>query len=36
MGSFAGLEQIVEPDADLYASFAEIAGVAGVELKDLK
>ncbi|GAT74578.1 ABC-type phosphate/phosphonate transport system, periplasmic component [Microbacterium sp. HM58-2] len=36
MGSFAALEQIVEPDADVYASFAEIAVVAGVELKDLK
>ncbi len=36
MGSFAGLGQVVEPDADLYASFAEIAAVAGVELKDLK
>lgn len=36
MGSFAGLEQIVAPDAELYASFADIAEVAGVELKDLK
>ncbi|MBO0981199.1 phosphate/phosphite/phosphonate ABC transporter substrate-binding protein [Microbacterium sp. SD291] len=36
MGSFAGLEQIVAPDAELYASFAEIAEVAGVELQDLK
>lgn len=36
MGSFATLEQTVAPEASTYASFAEIAGVAGVELKDLK
>ncbi|MGO2683660.1 MAG: phosphate/phosphite/phosphonate ABC transporter substrate-binding protein [Microbacterium sp.] len=36
MGSFATLEQTVAPDASLYASFAEIAGVAGVELEDLE
>ncbi|MCS3844508.1 phosphate/phosphite/phosphonate ABC transporter substrate-binding protein [Microbacterium sp. AK031] len=36
MGSFATLEQTVEPDASLYASFAEIAAVAGVELEDLE
>ncbi|ALJ21627.1 phosphate/phosphite/phosphonate ABC transporter substrate-binding protein [Microbacterium sp. No. 7] len=35
-GSFVGLEQIVAPDAALFAPFAEIAGVAGVELKDLQ
>lgn len=36
MGSFATLGQTVAPDASLYASFAEIAGVAGVELEDLE
>ena len=36
MGSFATLEQAVAPDASLYAPFAEIAAVAGVELEDLK
>ncbi|WP_309127350.1 phosphate/phosphite/phosphonate ABC transporter substrate-binding protein [Microbacterium sp.] len=36
MGAFAELGQTVAPDPSLYASFAEIAGVAGVELKDLK
>lgn len=36
MGSFATLEQTVAPDASMYASFAEIAGVAGVELEDLE
>lgn len=36
MGAFATLEQTVEPDPSLYASFAEIAGVAGVELEDLE
>ncbi|MFC4138399.1 MULTISPECIES: phosphate/phosphite/phosphonate ABC transporter substrate-binding protein [unclassified Microbacterium] len=35
-GSFAAAEQVVEPQKDLFASFAEIASVAGVELKDLK
>lgn len=36
MGSFATLPQEVAPDASLFAPFAEIAGVAGVELEDLK
>lgn len=36
MGSFATVEQMVAPDAAEYASFAEIAAVAGVELEDLE
>ncbi|MDQ0643676.1 phosphate/phosphite/phosphonate ABC transporter substrate-binding protein [Microbacterium murale] len=34
--SFIGLEVEIAPDPSIFASFAEIAGVAGVELKDLK
>ncbi|GAA5144738.1 hypothetical protein GCM10025768_00900 [Microbacterium pseudoresistens] len=36
MGSFASLTQTVAPDASLYAPFAEIASIAGVELEDLE
>ena len=35
-GMFAKAGQVVEPGKDMFASFTEIAGVAGVELKDLK
>lgn len=35
-GAFASAPQNVDPDAADFASFAEIAAVAGVELKDLK
>jgi len=34
--SFIGLEVEIAPDPSVFASFAEIAGVAGVELKDLE
>ncbi len=34
--SFIGLEVEIAPDTSVFASFAEIAGVAGVELKDLE
>lgn len=36
MGSFAGLAQTVAPEPESFASFAEIADVAGVKLEDLK
>lgn len=35
-GTYAGAEMIVDPDPSVFASFAEIAAVAGVELEDLK
>ncbi|GAA2462094.1 phosphate/phosphite/phosphonate ABC transporter substrate-binding protein [Agromyces soli] len=35
-GSFAAAPQTVDPKAEEFAGFAEIAAVAGVELKDLK
>ncbi|MGB4138129.1 MAG: phosphate/phosphite/phosphonate ABC transporter substrate-binding protein [Microbacterium sp.] len=35
-GAFAAAEQTADPDRSAFASFAEIAAVAGVELKDLK
>ncbi|GAB3631798.1 phosphate/phosphite/phosphonate ABC transporter substrate-binding protein [Microbacterium shaanxiense] len=34
--SFIGLEVEIAPEPSVFASFAEIAGVAGVELKDLE
>lgn len=34
--SFAGLDVVIAPEPGTFASFAEIAAVAGVELKDLK
>ena len=35
-GSFAGLDVVIAPDPGAFASFAEIAAVAGVELEDLE
>lgn len=35
-GMFAAAPQTADPDSSAFASFAEIAAVAGVELKDLK
>ncbi len=35
-GSFAAAEQTTDPESSSFESFAEIAAVAGVELKDLK
>jgi len=35
-GSFAGLDVVIAPDPSAFASFAEIAAVAGVELEDLE
>jgi phosphonate transport system substrate-binding protein len=35
-GSFIGLEVEIAPDPSIFESFADIAAVAGVELKDLK
>ncbi|MFD6058216.1 phosphate/phosphite/phosphonate ABC transporter substrate-binding protein [Rhodococcus wratislaviensis] len=34
--SFTGLDVVIEPEPSVFTSFAEIAAVAGVELKDLK
>ncbi|MDF3313360.1 phosphate/phosphite/phosphonate ABC transporter substrate-binding protein [Rhodococcus sp. T2V] len=36
LGSFTGLDVVIAPDPSIFASFAEIAAIAGVELKDLK
>ncbi len=35
-GSFAGLDVVIAPEPSAFASFAEIASVAGVELEDLE
>ncbi len=35
-GSFAGLDVTIDPEPSAFASFAEIASVAGVELEDLE
>lgn len=35
-GTFTGLDVVIAPEPRMFASFADIAAVAGVELKGLK